>query len=118
VFVVSVVSGILALPRTGQGAAGRTTMAEPHWLMIVPELEAAVAVFAPVADVSVSERKSTSMAALDLDAALDVTSPASAVPDGGVKVVVAELVPFLTPCAVSNNAPDVTGVIEGARTSG
>jgi hypothetical protein len=93
-------------------------MAEPHWLMIVPELEAAVAVFAPVADVSVSERKSTSMAAFDLDAALDVTSPTSAVPDGGVNVVVAELVPFLTPCAVNNNAPDVTGVIDGARTSG
>lgn len=93
-------------------------MAVPVWLMTVPELEAAVAAFAPVADVSISERESTSMAAFDLDAMLDVTSPSSAIPDGGVNVVVAELVPFLAPCAVNNNAPDVTGVIDGARTTG
>ena len=93
-------------------------MAEPVWLMTVPELEAAVAVFAPVAEVSVSERESTSIAAFDFAATLDVTSRISAVPEGGVNVVVAELVPFLTPCAVNNNAPDVTGVIDGARTPG
>ena len=93
-------------------------MAEPHWLTIAPELEAEVAVFAPVADVSVSEREPTSMAAFDLDAAFDVASPSSAVPGGGVNDVVAALVPFLTPNAVSSNAPGVTGVIDGARTSG
>lgn len=93
-------------------------MAEPVWLMIMPEVEAAVAVFSPVAEVSVSERESTSMAAFDLDAMLDVTALTSAVPDGGVNVVLAELVPFLTPCAVNSNAPDVTGVIDGARTAG
>lgn len=93
-------------------------MAEPHWLMRVPELEVAVAVFVPVAEVSVSERELTSMAAFDLDAMFDVTSPSSVVPDGGVKVVVAELVPFLAPCAVSNKAPGVTGVMDGTRTPG
>ena len=93
-------------------------MDEPHWLMMAPELEAAEAVFAPVADVSVSARESTSMAAFDLEAMLDVTSPTSAVPNGGVKVVVAELVPFLTPCAVNSNAPGVTGVTDGALTFG
>jgi hypothetical protein len=86
--------------------------------MTVPELDAALAVFAPVAEVSVSGRALTSMAAFDLDAMLDVTSPTSVVPDAGVKVVVAELVPFLTPCAVSSSAPGVTGVIDGARTPG
>jgi hypothetical protein len=93
-------------------------MAEPHWLISVPELEAAVAVFVPVADVSVSARESTSMAAFDLDAMFDVASPSSVIPDAGVKEVVAELVPFLAPCAVNSNAPGVTGVIDGARTPG
>lgn len=86
--------------------------------MVVPELEAAVAVFVPVAVVSVSGRELTSMAAFDLDAMFDVASASSVVPDGGVNVVVAELVPFLTPWADSNNAPGVTGVMDGARTSG
>jgi len=94
------------------------TMEVPHWLMAVPELEAAVAVFVPVADVSVSRSELTSIAAFDLDAMFDVASPSSVVPDAGVKDVVAELVPFLTPCAVNNNAPGVTGVMDGARTSG
>ena len=58
------------------------------------------------------------MASFDLDELLDVTSPSSAILDGGVNVGVAELVPFLAPCAVNNNAPDVTGVIDGARTTG
>ena len=93
-------------------------MAEPHWLMVVPELDAAVAVFVPVADVSVSGSESTSMAAFDLDAMPDVASLSSDIPAGGVNDVVAELVPFRTPCAVSNNAPGVTGVIDGARTAG
>lgn len=93
-------------------------MAEPHWLTSVPRLEAAVAVFVPVADVSVRARELTSMAAFDLAAMLDVASPTSVVPAGGVKDVVAELVPFLTPCAVSKSAPAVTGVTDGARTSG
>ena len=93
-------------------------MAEPHWLTSVPELEAAVAVLVPVADVSVRVRESTSMAAFDLAAMFDVTSPSSVVPAGGVKDVVAELVLFLTPCAVNNSAPGVTGVMDGARTSG
>ena len=87
-------------------------------MRIVPELEAAVAVFAPVADVPVNDWKSTSRAAFDLDAMLDVASSSSTVPGGGVKLVVAELVPFLTPCAVNNNVPDVIGVIDGARTFG
>jgi hypothetical protein len=72
-------------------------MAEPHWLMVVPELEAAVEVFVPVAAVLVSTRELTSMAAFDLDAMFDVASPTSVVPGAGVKEVVAELVPFLTP---------------------
>jgi hypothetical protein len=93
-------------------------MAEPVWLISVPELEAAVAVFVPVADVSVSGRPLTSMAAFDFAAMFDVTSPSSVVPDGGVKDVVAALVPFLTPCAVNSNDPGVTGVMDGARTSG
>jgi hypothetical protein len=93
-------------------------MADPHWLMTVPELEAAVAVFVPVADVSVSDSEFTSMAAFDLDAMFDDTSPSSVVPAGGVKAVVAELVPFRTPCAVNSNDPGVTGEMDGARTSG
>lgn len=93
-------------------------MAEPHWLMTVPELEAAVAVFVPVAEVSVSWTELTSMAAFDLDAMFDVTSPTSVVPAGGVNDVVAELVPFLAPWAVNNKAPGVTGVMDGARTPG
>ena len=86
--------------------------------MSAPELDAAVAVLVPVADVSVSARESTSSAAFDLDAMFDVDSPSSVIPAGGENSVVAELVAFRTPWAVSNNAPGVTGVMDGARTSG
>lgn len=93
-------------------------MAEPHWLMTVPELDAAVAVFVPVADVSVNGRELTSRAAFDLAATFVVTSARSVIPAGGVKAVVAELVPFRAPFAVNSRPPGVEGVMDGARTSG
>ena len=87
-------------------------------MMSEPKLDAAVAVLVPVAEVSVRASEFTSMAAFDLDAMPELTSVTSVIPAGGENCVVAELVEFRRPWAVSNSAPGVTGVMDGARTSG
>src|SRR5437762_5990011 len=93
-------------------------MAEPIWLTDVPDDEATVAFWTPVAALEDSASAPISMAALELPETALETSATSVIPVGGANVEVAPLVPLRTAAKVSSSASCCAGVMDGISTLG